>query len=158
MKILASVGSTGFKFDRLFTLLDELVENGVIKGKDLIAQTGKIDYQIKNFENFDFASYEKMMDLITWADVVVCHSGTGTVINSLKRNKKVIVVPRLKKYKEHESDHQLDLASAFASDGYVLVANDYEQLKHAIENIENFTPKKFVSNNENFVSLINELI
>lgn len=158
MKIFVSVGSTGFKFDRFFKILDELCDEKVINGEDLIAQTGKTDYKIKNYENFDFAPYEKVEGCILGADLIICHSGTGTVIGSLKKGKKVIVFPRLKKYNEHESDHQLDLASAFRDDGYVLVAKDKLELKSAILGIDNFSPKKFVSNNANFLELIKSLL
>ena len=158
MKIFASVGSTGFKFDRFFKILDELCAEGVINGNDLIAQTGKTDYAIKNYEHFDFAPYERVNELIGNADVIICHSGTGTVIGSLKKGKKVIVFPRRKKYNEHESDHQLDLAGTFESDGYVLVARDKEELKNAILCIDSFSPKTFVSNNSNFVELIKGLL
>ena len=92
------------------------------------------------------------------ADLIICHAGTGTVIGALKMGKKVIVFPRLAKFGEHESDHQLDLAREFTEEGYVLCAMDEAELEDALRRVGDFEPKKFVSNQENFLKLIRSLL
>ena len=156
--ILVTVGSSNFKFDRLFLVLDHLCEKGKIDGDQIIAQTGNIDGTIKHYRHFDFISNEEMQKLQQEADLIVCHAGTGTVIGALKKGKKVIVFPRLGEYHEHESDHQLDLAREFTEQGYVLCAMNEEELEQAIGQIDSFTPKPFVSNRENFCNLIRSLL
>lgn len=156
--ILVTVGSTNFKFDRFFKIMDEIVEEGVLDGNNIVAQTGIKDYEIKNYKNFEFVSNEEMGKLQSGADVIICHAGTGTVTNSLSKGKKVIVFPRLKKFGEHESDNQLELASAFQSAGYVLCATNKEELITAIKNIDNFLPKEFSSNNKNFMNILKGLL
>ena len=153
-KFLVTVGSTNFKFDRLFKIIDELIEEGVLKGEEVVAQTGVTGYQIKNYQNFEFSTHEEMSKLQQNAEVVICHAGTGTVTGSLLKGKKVIVFPRLSKFNEHESDNQLELATAFRDAGYVSFATDKESLINAINNLNAFEPKKFVSNNENFLKLL----
>ncbi len=37
----------------------------------------------------------------------------------LKKGKKVIAAARLKKYGEHDNDHQLQIIEAFKEDGYI---------------------------------------
>ena len=156
--ILVTVGSTNFKFDRLFRIIDELCKENVLDGKDIIAQTGVIDYKIQNYENFDFASKERLEEIGDKADLVICHAGTGTVTGALKKGKKVIVFPRLQRFLEHESDNQLELAEHFYESGHLLFATNKEELIKALEDIKTFAVKPFISNKENFVKLIRELI
>lgn len=42
--------------------------------------------------------------------MLITHGGAGTMVNAVKRGKRVIVVPRLARYGEHVDDHQLELA------------------------------------------------
>ena len=156
--ILVTVGSSNILFDRLFVAIDSLCEKGVLNGNNVVAQTGKIKYDIKNYRHFEYTSSNQMEDLQKEAEYVICHAGTGTVVGSLKAGKKVIVFPRLQKYHEHESDHQLDLAREFAAEGYVLCAMNEEELEKAIREIGDFQPKPFVSNKENFCALIRSLL
>ncbi len=158
MKVLITVGSTNFKFDRLFETVDELIEEGVLQGDLVTAQTGVTDYKIKNYNHFEFATNEEMASFMEDATVIICHAGTGTVTGALSKGKKVIVFPRLKKFNEHESDNQLELATAFKEVGYVEFATDKEGLKSAIERINDFEPKKFISNNQNFLSILREVL
>ncbi len=156
--VLVTVGSTNFKFDRLFKILDELIDEGVLDGESVVAQTGIKDYEIKNYDNFEFVGNEEMSNLQSNVDVVICHAGTGTVTNSLLKGKKVIVFPRLKKFNEHESDNQLELAGAFRDAGYVECATNKQELIEAIKNIKDFKPNKFLSNNENFMGILKGLL
>lgn len=156
--ILVTVGSSDIQFDRLFSALDSLCEKGVISKDELVAQTGKTAYQIRNYRHFNFVSNDEMHRIQQEADLIICHAGTGTVVGCLKMGKKVIVFPRLKKYHEHESDHQLDIAKDFEGKGYVLCAMNEEELEQAIKQSESFQPKPFVSNRENFCDLIRSLL
>ena len=156
--ILITVGSSGYNFDRLFRIVDELCERNIIDGKSIIAQTGNLNYTIKNYSAFNFASPEKMQTFFDDADVIICHGGTGTIIKSLKLNKKVIVFPRLKKFKEHVDDHQLDIAKSFLNENYILVAYNSDELEDKILNIDTFIPKKFVSNLDNFKKVISKIV
>lgn len=156
--VLITVGSSNFRFDRLFEIIDSLCDRGVLSGVDIIAQTGKISYTIRNFRHFDFASGEEMKKYQSEADLIICHAGTGTVVGSLKMGKRVIVFPRLARFGEHESDHQLDLAREFTEEGYVLCAMDEAELEDALRRIRDFQSKPFVSNQQNFLRLIRSLI
>lgn len=156
--ILISVGASNFQFDRLFQLMDEICDEKIVDGSKVVAQTGLISYQIRNYKHFEFAAYDEMDSLQNKADIIISHAGTGTVIGSLKKRKKVIVFPRLAKYKEHESDHQLDLALSFESKKYILCATNKEELINSLQSIEDFNPEPFISNTSNFLRLIECLI
>ena len=156
--ILATVGCSNYKFDRLFEIIDNLCAKKIIDGDQLVAQTGNIDYAIRNYNHFAFTTNDQMASFIDQADVVICHAGTGTVIGALEKGKKVIIFPRLKKYNEHLNDHQLDLYRSFKQAGFVMGATNQEELEECFSNIDSFVPRQFVSNQANFFSLIERLI
>ena len=62
---------------------------------------------------------------------------------SLEQNKKVIAVPRLKKYKEHVNDHQKDIEGEFNKRGWIIGINDVSELGIALKKVGNFIPKKY---------------
>lgn len=156
--ILATVGCSNYNFDRLFMILDGLCTEKIIDGSHLVAQTGNLDYKIENYRHFKFASNEEMNELEDEAEIIICHAGTGTVIGALEKGKKVIIFPRLQQYHEHLNDHQLDLYRSFTQAEYVMGATNRDELADCLLNADRFTPRKFVSNQVNFFSLIEKLI
>lgn len=156
--ILATVGCSNYNFDRLFETLDALCASHVIDGDQLVAQTGNLNYEIRNFDHFKYTTNEQMADFIDQAEIIICHAGTGTVIGALEKGKKVIVFPRLKKFNEHLNDHQMDLYRSFTQAGFVMGATDQEELANCLRNADKFVPRTFISNQANFFSLIEKLI
>lgn len=120
--VFVTVGSRNYPFDRLFRKLDELYEEGVLTDS-LFAQTGTSTYQPKHYEYKDFISPEEFLERINEADIVVSHGASGSIMKALNAGKKVIAVTRLEKYGEHINDHQIQNNEAFASNGYVLMAD-----------------------------------
>lgn len=130
--IFVTVGSRNYPFDRLFVKLDELCEEGIIKGR-MFAQIGTSTYLPKHYEYKDFISQEEFMERVLWADIVVSHGASGSIMKALNAGKKVIAVTRLEKYGEHINDHQIQNNEAFASNGYVLSVYEMEELGNAFE-------------------------
>ena len=120
--IFVTVGSRNYPFDRLFRKLDELYEEGVLIDS-LFAQIGTSTYQPKHYEYKDFISPEEFLEKVNEADIVVSHGASGSIMKALNAGKKVIAVTRLEKYGEHINDHQIQNNEAFASNGYVLMAD-----------------------------------
>ena len=58
------------------------------------------------------------------ADLVITHGGVGTIFSALKKNKKVIAIPRLEKYGEHINDHQIEICEELEKEGYILYYKD----------------------------------
>ncbi len=137
-KIFVTVGSRNYPFDRLFVKLDELCEQGIIKGT-MFAQTGTSTYQPKHYEHKDFISQDEFAERVQWADIVVSHGASGSIMKALNAGKKVIAVTRLEKYGEHINDHQIQNNEAFASNGYVLAVFEMEELGNAFEAYYNGT-------------------
>ena len=120
--IFVTVGSRNYPYDRLFRKLDALYEEGVL-AEPMFAQTGTSTYQPKHYEYKDFISPEEFIEKVNEADIVVSHGASGSIMKALNAGKKVIVVTRLEKYGEHINDHQIQNNEAFASNGYVLMAD-----------------------------------
>ena len=145
--ILVTLGTQKEQFTRLL----DYIENSNIKDK-IIVQAGHTKYESKKMEIFDFIPYEKM------EDVIITHSGTGSVLTPLKKGKKVIVCARLSKYEEHVDDHQVELLEVFYEEGYVLKLDEDDNLDEIYKNIKKFKPKKYISNTDNFINKLKKEI
>lgn len=122
-KIFVTVGSRNYQFDRLFKRLDKLFEDGTLNGQTMFAQTGTSKYQPKHYEVVDFLSPDEFVNRVQWADIVISHGASGSIMKALNAKKKVIAVTRLEKYNEHINDHQIQNNEAFSSNGYVLMTD-----------------------------------
>lgn len=120
--IFVTVGSRNYQFNRLFIKLDELYENGTLTD-DMFAQIGTSTYKPVHYMYKDFITPEEFIEKINEANIVVSHGASGSIMKALNAGKKVIAVTRLEKYNEHINDHQIQNNEAFASNGYVLMAD-----------------------------------
>lgn len=152
--ILVTVGTAEFQFNRLFKIIDELCDEKILNANEIVAQIGYTTYKPRNYKCFKFLEIEEFKKYLDESELIITHSGVGTIINSLKRSKKIIVFPRLSKYEEHVDDHQEEIAKIFTNSKYVLFANDKIQLKKSIEGIKGFCPKKYVSHDNKISDII----
>lgn len=155
--ILVLLGTQDKPFERILKAVSKEKKNGNIKDK-VIAQIGCTSFKDGNINTFDFTSKDEIESLIDKARVIITHAGVGTITECLKKGKKVIVVPRLKKYGEHTNDHQLQITKEFALKGYILPVYDVKKLSTVLMDIRKFKPVKYVSNKENFVLSIKRYI
>ena len=153
--IFVTVGTQDKEFKRLLENVDILIEKKVIKD-EVIAQIGCTKFKSKNMKTYKYMSNKKIKKLINDSKYVICHGGVGTIIDSLNLNKKIIAVARLKKYGEHVNDHQLEIVKEFEKLGFILDGTN--DLENAIKKLKDFKPKKYTSNNENFIKLIENYI
>ena len=155
--ILVTLGTQDKPFTRLLKTIDKEIKNGNIKDKVMV-QAGNTKYESSNMEIFDFKSNEELKDLISKADIVITHGGVATIIESIQKDKKIIAVARLKKYGEHVNDHQLQIIEAFKNDGYLLELKNVKDLVDVIKKAKTFKQKKYVSNTNNMINLIENYI
>jgi len=151
--ILVTLGTQKEQFTRLL----DYIEKSNIKD-EIIVQAGYTKYNSSKMKIFDFIPYEEMNKYIDAADVVITHSGTGSVLMPLKKGKKVIVCARLQKYDEHVDDHQKQLLEVFKEEGYVLELDEDNSLDELLKEIKQFKPKKYKSNTDNFINKLKEQI
>ena len=155
--ILVTLGTQDKSFTRILKELDRLKDNGTIK-EEIIVQAGYTKYKSKNMEIFDYIREKDFAKYYEKASLIITHGGVGSIIKGLEYNKKVIAVPRLSKYNEHENDHQLQIIDEFYNTGYILKCIEMEDLKETIKKSKTFKGKKFKSNNGNLVKLIDDYI
>lgn len=155
--IFVTLGTQKFQFNRLLMLLDSLIDENMIHDT-VFCQSGYTDYIPKNFKCQDFLNKAEFDEKICESNIVITHAGVGTIIKSLQKRKKVIVIPRLAEYGEHVDNHQIEIAEGFAKSGYVLICTDKESMKKCIDSINTFSIKEYESNNQRFVQCLKECI
>ena len=121
--IFVTLGTQKFQFNRLLRMMDDLIENKKIHER-VFAQIGNSDYLPQYYEYCNFLSNNDYEEYIKNCDILVSHSGVGTIMTGLKYRRKIIVVPRLSKYGEHIDDHQTQIAQSFSKLNYVLMYSD----------------------------------
>ena len=155
--IFVSLGTQDKDFTRLVEKIEELKKSGKIK-EEVVVQLGNTKYKSEFIKCIDFMSMEDFDKYLKNSRYLITHGGVGTILTALKYNKKVIAVPRLSKYNEHVNDHQLELIEALSLDNYILGCKNLDDLEENINKISKFIPKKYKSNQDNFIELIKRLI
>ena len=155
--ILITVGSQKFQFNRLLEEVDKLVEKKVIKDK-VFAQIGVSDYKPKNYEYKDFLTQDEFSKKMDESNLIITHAGTGVIVNAVKKEKKVIAIPRLAKYGEHVDDHQIQLINEFKELNFIEPVYEINELEKAIKNIDKKTFNKYISNTDVIIEDIEKFI
>lgn len=155
--IFITLGSQKFQFNRLLIEIDRLVGDGMIKD-EVFAQIGYSDYIPKNYKYKEFFDRNEFKICMEMCDVVITHGGTGAIIGAIKQEKKVIAIPRLKKFGEHVDNHQLQITNQFKEMELIEVVDNIENLYESIKNIKELKFKKYVSNTNTIIRSIDEFI
>ena len=151
--ILVTLGTQKQQFSRLL----DYIKKSKIKD-EIIVQNGHTKYISKKMKMINFVNYENIEKLIDKSDIIITHGGTGSIIEPLKKGKKIIACARLKKFNEHIDDHQEQLVNSFSEAGYILKLDEKTKLDDIIKSIEKFTPKKYKSNTKKFIKKLEEEI
>ena len=112
--IFVTLGTHELEFTRLLEYLEKME----IK-EEVIIQCGNTKYNSKKYKIIPFLSQNEFSDIMEKCDLLICHGGVGSILSALKQNKKVIAVPRLSKYNEHNDDHQIEICDKFDRKGYI---------------------------------------
>ena len=156
--ILVTLGTQDKQFYRLLDAVQKQIDNKKIRDKVIVQAGFSSDYESKDMEIFDLIPIEEFEKIIEDCDLIITHGGVGTIINALKSNKKVIAAARLKKFGEHVNDHQLQIINNFTNSKYILNLENFDELDKVIEKSKKFKPKKYKSNVNKFINLIQEEI
>ena len=155
--IFVTVGTHEQPFNRLIEEIDRLKQESVITD-EVQMQTGYCTYEPKYCKWEAFFPYKKMQELVQKADIVITHGGPSSFIMPLQYGKIPIVVPRQAKYQEHINDHQRQIINNFYQEQYLLKFDEGDNLGKIISEAKDFVPRKFISNNQNFVKMIEKFI
>lgn len=152
--VFIAVGTQKQQFTRLFKIIEKSKQ---LKKEELIAQAGFTKYETNKIIMHEFIEQEKLDKYIEESEYIICHGGIGTIFSALEKNKKVLVVPRLKKYKEHVNDHQLEICRQLQKEGYIIYLDDSEDLDTKIDELKNSDFKKYVNDN-NYLEILKNVI
>lgn len=155
--ILVLLGTQNNSFHRLLEEVQKNIENGNIK-EEVIVQKGYTKFESKDMTLYDQLPLEELKKIIDKANIVITHGGVGSIITSIEKGKRVIAVPRLKIYKEHVNDHQLDIINSFSEAGYIIGINNVEELGKALKKVKDFQPKEYIQNTGNIVKIVGDFI
>lgn len=155
--IFVVLGTQKFQLNRLLQKLDEYVEQGLLTDQ-IYAQIGNSTYKPRHYAYKDFMDKKEFDATIARADLVIAHSGVGTIITAIHAKKPVVVFPRLAKYKEHVDDHQLDIARAFEMKKYVLCCYENDDLLEKINKCKSFQFDEYVSQQKQIIGIIRNFL
>ena len=156
--ILVTLGTQDKKFYRLLYELERLKEKNIIS-EEIIVQAGcSSDFKSKYMKIFDLIPMDDFSKLMKKCSLLITHGGVGSIVDGLKNDKKIIAVARLKKYGEHTNDHQIQIIENFSNMGYILPLYDISKLEKMINKAKTFKPRKYISNTDNMINLVDELI
>lgn len=150
--IFITLGSQKFQFNRLLKAVDELNID-----EEIFAQTGYSDYAPVHYKYKSFLDRDEFAEIMSKADIVITHGGTGAIISAVKMGKKVIAVPRLAKYGEHVDDHQIQLVNQFKELNLIYACEDMD-LNRALDIVKKTEYKKYESNTQTIIDSIERYI
>lgn len=155
--ILVVLGTQDKSFDRLLKDVEKEIKKGNIKDR-VVVQAGYTKYHSDVMEIYNLLPTPEFNKLLDDADIIITHGGVGTILTSIKKNKKVIACPRLSKYKEHHNDHQKQIIGEFSKMGYILEYNDGDNLGDVLKKLKKFKPRKYNSNTKNMIKILDSYI
>lgn len=107
---------------------------------EFIAQLGNTKYKSDKIRCLEFIPETEFKDMISRADIVITHAGSGALFSAIKQNKKIIGVARLHDYKEMANNHQTELVKKLTEDGYIL--DGTYSIIEAWKKLDGFIPRK----------------
>lgn len=127
--IFVTVGTPDFDFSRLVKKMDQLA---LKTDEEIVIQKGKTKVETNNCESHAFIPEQRYEHLMKHARIVVVHAGVGSILTCFNYDKKPVVVPRRKKFKEHKDDHQIEIAKKFADNHGLILIDDIDELDAVI--------------------------
>ena len=112
-------------------------------------------YNTLFFENYTEEELNRQIEI---ADLIITHAGVGAIVAALKLKKRVIVVPRLGKYKEQNNDHQVQIMERYDKLGYIIPCTDLDNLDKIVKESYNFIPKEYKADKQGIINEIKEFI
>lgn len=155
--ILVMLGTQNNSFHRLLEEIEKLIVKKQIQ-EEVVVQAGYTKYEAENMKIFDLIPKQKLEEMQEKADLIITHGGVGSIISSIQKGKKVIAVARRHEYGEHVNNHQEEIVDLFDQKEYIIGINQVSDLENAMKKIPDFKPKKYQSNNQKMLKIIEEFI
>lgn len=155
--IFVTVGTHEQQFNRLVEYMDKWAAE---HDEKVVIQTGYSTYEPKHCEWDMLFPYQKMVEMVGEARIVITHGGPSSFIMPLQIGKTPIVVPRQKKYEEHVNDHQVKFCHQVEERmGTIVVVDDIEKLGVVIDAYDEIKKDgKNTSNNTKFCKELESIV
>ena len=153
--IFVTVGTHEQSFDRIVKAIDALKQKNMIS-QEVFIQTGYSSYRPRYCDHSDFIGFNRMIEQMQAADIVITHGGTGSIMLALYNQKIPVVMPRQKKYNEHIDDHQVHFCKKMESKGKIIAAYEVEDLEPAVSNYSQRVKELQKQGDEQEVGHLNE--
>ena len=124
--IFVTIG-TSEPFDRLISALDSLHTD-----EELVVQCGQTARRPARGECVDFMEFDRFVECLLRARVVVMHGGAGSVLVALMHEVRPVVMPRLAALGEAVDDHQVPFSRRLAERGLATLVEDAAGLREAV--------------------------
>ena len=128
MSTFVAVGNGTQSFRRL---LDAVAAISKRLPQPVVVQHGVADFAHSGCELHAYVDREEFGRLLASARLVICHAGSGCVIEALRAGRIPVVMPRRKAHGEVVDDHQVEFARLLAEAGRVVVVEGAEQIEQA---------------------------
>jgi len=151
--ILVLLGTFNIEFQRPLKAIEHFVANNPIE-EEIIVQSGYTNFHSKYFTIIPFMAPAVLDDLYNKASLIITHAGTGSILQGVKKGKKVIAIARLKKYKEHIDDHQLEILKEFVGCNYILSWDQIDSFETVLKKSKTFIPTPYNSDKKNLVNFL----
>lgn len=155
--ILVTLGTQDKSFVRLLNALENQIEAGLIQD-EVIVQSGYTKFESKHMKLIPYFSQDELDQYRKNAECIITHGGVGSILDGCRYDKKIIGVARLKEFKEHINDHQVEICEQFAQDGYILFAKNLNEIPQLIKESVSFIPKKYSFDNHKLIMHIKSVI
>jgi len=142
--IFLTLGSYPLPFDRIINWIDILIEESEFE-EEIFAQIGYSNYIPINMKWIKMLPKDEFDVIFSQASGIISHAGMGNINMALKYQKPLVVVPRMVKYNEHVSDHQVATAKKFEQLNHVLAAYSIADLKDRLFQFKDFIPSKRIT-------------
>ncbi|MGH3926652.1 MAG: glycosyltransferase [Egibacteraceae bacterium] len=126
--ILVTVGTHTMPFDRLLGAVDQIHAAGMFDADEVVVQAGTSTYRCRGCRQFAYCTGPEFAALLDQATLVISHGGIGTLLRALRRRKRVIAIPRLRRYGEHHNNHQVEICTELARQGALFTSLDVADL------------------------------
>ncbi|OSY02776.1 PssE/Cps14G family polysaccharide biosynthesis glycosyltransferase [Bacillus mycoides] len=156
--IFITVGSQKFQFDRLLKEIDRLIEEKQVSSEDVFAQIGYSTYEPRFYSYQNFLNKEEFLNLIDKSEIIVTHGGTGSIINGVKKEKKVIGIPRMVEHGEHVDNHQFEIIEQFKNSNLIYGVFDVSEIENALKSVKDMKFRKYESNIENIIGVLENFL
>jgi beta-1,4-N-acetylglucosaminyltransferase len=157
--IFVTVGNHFQEFERLLRKVDEIAPR---IPNEIVIQKGYSKYVPRNTKYFDFVPMNGATKYIQRSDLVISHAGIGTIILCKENGIPLIIFPRRKKYGEHGTDHQMEIAKVLEERGDKNIYIVYEENQLEEKIIEVVKKKEIVQaenrGRENLIKAIKNFI